>query len=270
MPTSATPLAGKVALITGSSRGMGRQNAIELASRGADIVIHYATSSAPAEEAVQLVKSMGRNAISLQADVSDPPQIATLFEKAFEYFGRLDIVVSNSGVEQFGRIDEVTPQEFDRVFGLNTRGQFFVAQQAFKHLNEGGRLILMSSISAQARGVPNHSVYAGSKAAVEAFTRCFATDFGVKQITVNAIAPGGVKTDMYREAARKYLRGAEGGPNGEGRWSDEKVDEVASHLSPLDRIGVPEDIARVIAFLASEDGRWINGQVIAVSGGAGM
>jgi NAD(P)-dependent dehydrogenase (short-subunit alcohol dehydrogenase family) len=154
---------------------MGRQNAIELASRGADIVIHYATSSSPAEEAVQIVKSMGRNAISLQADVSDPPQIAILFEKAVEHFGRLDIVVSNSGVEQFGRIDEVTPQEFDRVFGLNTRGQFFVAQQAFKHLNEGGRLILMSSISAQARGVPNHSVYAGSKAAVEAFARCLAT-----------------------------------------------------------------------------------------------
>jgi len=173
-------------------------------------------------------------------------------------------------LEHFGDIQDVTPEEFDRVFAVNTRGQFFVAQQAYKYLSEGGRLILLSSVSAQARGVKKHALYSGSKAAVEAFARCLATDFGDKRITVNAIAPGGVKTDMYAEAARKYIPGAEGGPNGEGRWSDKQVEDAVAKFSPLSRVAVPNDIARVVAFLASEDGGWINGQTISISGGAAM
>lgn len=181
MPASSTPLSGKIALITGSSRGMGRQHAIELASRGADIIVHYANSPQPAEEVVQIITSMGRKAISLKADISQPTQITTLFESAVKEFGRLDIVISNSGIELFGKIDEVTPEEFDKVFALNTRGQFFVAQQAYKHLSEGGRLILLSSISARVGSVPNHAVYAGSKAAVEAFARCFAKGTSIQR-----------------------------------------------------------------------------------------
>jgi tetrahydroxynaphthalene reductase len=275
--TTLHPLAGKVALITGSGRGMGRQNAIELASRGADLVINYSSSAKSAEEVVKTITDMGRKAIAIQADISQPSQIASLFEQATNHYGHIDIVVSNSGLEHFGNVDEVTPEEFDRIFAVNTRGQFFVAQQAHKHLSVGGRLILLSSISAQARGVRNHSVYAGSKAAVEAFARGLATgesrspvvipllmpaftDFGDKRITVNAIAPGGVKTAMYVEAARKYIPGAEGGPNGEGRWSDEKVEEAVANFTPLGRVAVPDDIARVVAFLASEDGGWINGE----------
>lgn len=164
------------------------------------------------------------------------------------------------------------------MFNINTRGQFFVAQQAYKHLSTGGRLILISSISASAKGVHDHAVYAGSKAAVEAFARCLAAgetqsklpmqarrtrklnlafsdcvDFGDKRITVNAIAPGGVKTDMYKEAARKYIPGA-------SEWSDEKVEAAVSKMSPLGRIAVPDDIAQVVAFLASDEAGWINGQ----------
>jgi tetrahydroxynaphthalene reductase len=256
-------LDGKVAVVTGSSRGMGRQNALELASRGADLVINYASSPAAAEDVVNAIKKMGRNAIAIKADMSQPDQIASLFDQAKSHYGHIDIVVSNSGIESFGHISELTAAEFDKVFAVNTRGQLLVAQQAYKHLTPGGRLVLLSSISAQARGVKNHAIYSGSKAAVEAFARCLALDMGDKKITVNAIAPGGVKTDMYVEAARKYIPGSE-------NWSDEKVDEVASSWSPLGRPAFPEDIARVVAFLVSEDGGWVNGQVLTLSGGAAM
>lgn len=161
--------------------------------------------------------------------------------------------MSNSGIEHFGNLADVTPEQFDKVFGINTRGQFFVAQQAYKHVTPGGRLILMSSISAQSRAVARHAVYAGSKAAVEAFARCFAKDFGEKQITVNAIAPGGVKTDMYADAARKYIPGGES-------LTDEEVDQRIGSMSPLGRPGNLGDVAGVVAFLASEDGRWMNGK----------
>ena len=167
-------LDGKVALVTGSSRGMGRQNALELASRGASVVICYTSSSAAAEAVVKDIESIGSRAIAIKADVSKPAEIAALCEQAVKHFGKLDIVVSNAGVETFGHVSEITPEEFDRVFGVNTRGQLLVAQQAYRHLEEGGRLVMLSSISAQAKGVPNHAVYSGSKAAVEAFARCLA------------------------------------------------------------------------------------------------
>ena len=174
MPTSATPLAGKVALITGSSRGLGKDAAIELASRGADIVINYANSEKAAQEVVDTILGLGRKAVAIKADVSVPEEITSLFEQAIKYFGKLDIVYSNSGREHFGKITDVTPEDFDRTFAVNTRGQFFVAKEAYKHISRGGRLILTSSISVQSRSVKHHAVYAGSKSAIEAFTRCFA------------------------------------------------------------------------------------------------
>ncbi|MCJ1376222.1 hypothetical protein MMC20_007463 [Loxospora ochrophaea] len=261
-----TRLDGKVALVTGSSRGMGRQNALELAQRGASLVINYSSSAAAASKVVDEIKAVGSQAIAIKADMSEPAQIATLFEQAVKHYGRLDIVMSNSGVESFGHISEVTPQEFDRVFSINTKGQFFVAQQAYKYLPPGGRLVMISSVSAQAKSVMNHSLYSASKAAIEALVRCFALGalflyFGSKQITVNAIAPGGIKTDMYADAARKYL------PNG-NELSDTQLDDVIAKTSPLHRLGYPQDVSRVLAFLCSEDGAWMNGQTLTVSGGA--
>lgn len=138
---STSRLDGKIALVTGSGRGMGRQNALELASRGASLVINYSRASAPAAAVVKEIEALGSRAIAVAADVSKPAEIATLFEKAISHFGKLDIVVSNSGVESFGHISEVTAEEFDRVFAVNTRGQLLVAQQAYKHLGEGGRLV---------------------------------------------------------------------------------------------------------------------------------
>ena len=172
--TLTTRFDGKVALVTGSGRGMGRQNAIELASRGADLVINYSRASGPADAVVAEIEKLGRKAIAVKADVSKPAETAAMFKQAVEHYGHLDIVISNSGVESFGHISEITPEEFDRVFSVNTRGQLFVAQQAFEHLTSGGRLVLLSSISAQAKAVANHAIYSGSKGAVEAFARCLA------------------------------------------------------------------------------------------------
>ena len=245
---SISPLSGKIALITGSSRGMGRRNALELASRGASIIITYTTSLSSATSLIAEIESLNSRAIALKADVSNPAEIVTLFEQAVAHFGKLDIVVSNAGVESFGHVSEISVEEFERVFSVNTRGQLLVAKEAYRWLEVGGRLVLMSSISAQAKGVRNHAVYSGSKAAVEAFARCLAVgmlsscytpfsffspvqvdtnrvvvshiDFGDKKITVNAIAPGGIKTDMYDQVVRKYIPG-------EQNMSDEEIEKVS-------------------------------------------
>ncbi|KAI2635431.1 short chain dehydrogenase [Xylaria nigripes] len=256
-------LEGKVALVTGAGRGIGREMALELGRRGAKVIVNYANSKESAEEVVQQIKKNGSDAASIRANVSQVSEIVALFEEAVKVFGKLNIVCSNSGVVSFGHIKDVTEEEFDRVFATNTRGQFFVAREAYKHLEVGGRLILMGSITGQAKGVPAHTVYSGSKGAIETFTRCMAIDFGDKKITVNAIAPGGIKTDMYHAVCREYI------PNG-ANLTDEEVDEFACTWSPLHRVGLPIDIARVVCFLASQDGEWINGKVIGIDGHAMM
>jgi tetrahydroxynaphthalene reductase len=256
-------LTGKVALVTGSGRGMGRETALELARRGADIVVNYANSSQAADELVAEIKSMSRDAIAVKANVSDVSQIIEMFAEAKKHFGKLDIVVSNSGVVSFGHLKDVTEEEFDRVFNINTRGQFFVAREAYKNLEVGGRIILMGSITGQAKGVPKHTVYSGSKGTIETFVRCMAIDCGDKKITVNAVAPGGIKTDMYHAVCKEYI------PNGEN-LNEEQVDEYAATWSPMNRVGLPIDVARVTAFLASQDGEWVNGKVIGIDGAACM
>jgi tetrahydroxynaphthalene reductase len=212
---------------------------------------------------VAAVKKGGSDARAIKANVSDVDQIVSLFDQAVKVWNRLDIVCSNSGVVSFGHVKDVTPEEFDRVFTVNTRGQFFVAREAYKHLEVGGRLILMGSITGQAKGVPRHAVYSGSKGAIETFVRCMAIDFVDKKITVNAVAPGGIKTDMYHAVCREYI------PDGE-RLDNEGVDEYAAGWSPLHRVGLPIDIARVVCFLASQDGEWVNGKVIGIDGSAMM
>ncbi|KAB5584702.1 tetrahydroxynaphthalene reductase [Coniochaeta sp. 2T2.1] len=256
-------LEGKVALVTGAGRGIGREMAQELGRRGAKVIVNYANSQESAEEVVQAIKKSGSDAASIKANVSDVDQIVRMFDEAVKVFGKLDIVCSNSGVVSFGHVKDVTPEEFDRVFNINTRGQFFVAREAYKHLEVGGRLILMGSITGQAKGVPKHAVYSGSKGTIETFVRCMAIDFGDKKITVNAVAPGGIKTDMYHAVCREYI------PNGIN-LTDDEVDEYACTWSPLHRVGLPIDIARVVCFLASQDGEWINGKVLGIDGAACM
>jgi tetrahydroxynaphthalene reductase len=214
-------LEGKVALVTGAGRGIGREMALELGRRGAKVIVNYANSDAAANEVVQQIKKNGTDAVAIKANVSDVDQIVRLFEEAVKAFGQLNIVCSNSGVVSFGHVKDVTPEEFDRVFNINTRGQFFVAREAHKHLSVGGRLILMGSITGQAKAVPKHAVYSASKGAIETFVRCMAVDFGDKKITVNAVAPGGIKTDMYHAVCREYI------PNG-ANLDDDGVDEVST------------------------------------------
>ncbi|KAL8364792.1 hypothetical protein RB595_003865 [Gaeumannomyces hyphopodioides] len=256
-------LQGKVALVTGAGRGIGKEMALELARRGAKVIVNYANSTESAEEVVAAIKKGGSDAVCIKANVGVVDEIVALFEQAVKAFGKLDIVCSNSGVVSFGHVKDVTPEEFDRVFNINTRGQFFVAREAYKHLEVGGRLILMGSITGQAKGVPKHAVYSGSKGTIETFVRCMAIDFGDKKITVNAIAPGGIKTDMYHAVCREYI------PNG-SELDNEGVDEFAAGWSPIHRVGLPIDIARVVCFLASQDGEWINGKVLGIDGGACM
>ncbi len=171
-PTDPFRLDGKVAVVTGSGRGIGAAIAIALGQRGAKVVVNYAHSSGPAANVVTAIQAAGSEAIAVQADVSDVVQTARLLDAAIARFGKLDIVSSNSGVVSFGHLKDVTTEEYDRVFGVNTRGQFFVAREAYKRMSEGGRIVLTSSNTATVKGVPNHTVYSGSKGAIESFVRC--------------------------------------------------------------------------------------------------
>ncbi|KAK1654249.1 short chain dehydrogenase [Colletotrichum phormii] len=258
---AARPFVGKVALITGSGRGIGRGIAVELGKRGANVVVNYASSAGAAEEVVAEIQKYGSKAIALKADISKPAQVVDLFDRAVAHFGKMDFVISNSGKEVWCPEEEVTEELFQNIFDLNTRGQFFVAQQGLKHCGRGGRILLTSSIAAQMGGIPNHALYAGSKAAVEGFTRAFAVDCGAKGITVNAIAPGGVKTDMYDENSWHYV------PNGYKGMPIEIIDQGLANMNPLKRVGVPEDVGKVVASLCHSDCEWINGQIIKVTGG---
>jgi tetrahydroxynaphthalene reductase len=216
-------LDGKVALVTGSGRGIGAAMAIELGRAGAKVIVNYAKSKAPAEEVVSEIKNLGSDAVALQADVSKVPETIRLFQEAVKVWGGLDIACSNAGVVSFGHLEEVTEEEFDRVFTINTRGQFFVAREAYKNLNEGGRIILMSSNTAHAFAVPRHSIYSGSKGAIESFVKVLAIDCGKKKITVNAVAPGGTVTDMFHAVAQHYI------PNGD-QYTPQRLQEVCCTL----------------------------------------
>ena len=202
-------LDGTVALVTGAGRGIGAAMAVELGRCGAKVIVNYVKSSDSANSVVEEIKGLGSDAAAVQADVSKVPQIVRLFDEAVKVFGGLNIVCSNSGVVSFGHLSEVSEDEFDRVFSINTRGQFFVAREAYKHLNPGGRIILMSSNTADSFTVPKHSLYSASKGAINTFVRCLAKDCGDKKITVNAVAPGGTVTDMFHATAKDYLPGAE-------------------------------------------------------------
>ncbi|KAJ5360686.1 hypothetical protein N7517_009877 [Penicillium concentricum] len=255
-------LAGKVAIITGSSRGIGAAIALKFAHRGADIAINYHSNATAAEAIVEQIRALGVRALAFKADVSQEEEVKTMFETVHREFGRLDIAVSNSGIEHFGDLSEVKGSDIDAVFAVNVKGQYFVAQQAYRFMEDYGRVMLTSSISA-VKGVPRHAVYAASKAAVQGMTKCLAMDFGPRNITVNCIAAGGVKTDMYAEMSAKYIPGGE-------KMSPQQIDEALSKWSPLGRPGEVEDVAGVASLIASPESQWLTGQTWQVSGGAYM
>lgn len=249
-------LHGKVALITGAGRGIGRGCAIELGKRGCSVVVNYQSSKSSADEVVKVIESCGSGAkaVSIQADVSKVAEIDRLFQETKKHFGKVDIVMSNSGTESWDKTEEITEEKYDHVFNLNARAQFFVGQAAYKYLENNGRLVLMSSIAAGLLGVKDHALYNASKMAVIGMIKSFATDFGKRGITVNGVAPGGIKSDMFTQNAWRYISG------GTEDLSAETIEKGMAEACPLGRCALPEDVARVVAFLVSDDAGWVNGE----------
>jgi 3-oxoacyl-[acyl-carrier protein] reductase len=249
-------LTGRKALVTGGARGIGAAVARRLAADGADVAINYRSSSDAAEALAAEIIADGRHAAAIKADVSDPEQIQRLTDQAAGALGGLDILVSNAGIEHFGKLDAVTPADFDRVFAINTRGQFFAVQNAARHMSAGGRIVLTSSVSAH-KAVFYHALYASSKSAVESIALNLSPELGRRGITINAIAPGGTVTDMSGRAGSNYVH-----PD-----VDADFNTVIRTASALGRMAQPAEIAAVVSFLVSDDASFITGRTIAADGG---
>ncbi|NMG18255.1 SDR family oxidoreductase [Brasilonema bromeliae] len=242
------PLAGKIAIVTGSSRGIGRAIALKLAGNGASVVVNYAGNANKAQEVVTEIENLGVQAIALQADVSKVADIQRLFEQTIERFGKVDILVNNAGVNFYKPLIEVTEEDFDKIFAINVKGTYFACQQAAHHMADGGRIINFSS-STTAMILPTYSAYVGTKGAVEQITRVVAKELGGQGITVNVISPGPTDTELFREGK-----------------TEEQINRF-SQMAALGRLGQVQDIADVVAFLASDEARWITGQNVRVNGG---
>jgi 3-oxoacyl-[acyl-carrier protein] reductase len=238
----------KVAIITGASRGIGRAIALRLARDGFAVVVNYVSHRREAEKAVSEIKTCGNHAIAVQADVSRTTDVARLFDQAEHAFGGIDELVNNAGIMPSKPIVEMEIELFERTFAINVRGTFNTLKQAAKRLRRGGRIVNLSS-SAVSLGLPTHAVYLASKAAVDTLTKNLATEFRGRDITVNAVAPGPTATELFFD----------------GKSGEQIEDFVA--MAPLERLGTPEDIANIVAFLTGPDGGWINGQTIRSNGG---
>lgn len=241
-------LEGKVAIVTGASRGIGKQIALQLAEMGANIAVNYTTGRVQADETVADIQALGREAVAVAADISRLGDIERLFAETIARFGKVDILVNNAGYLENGLIGEVSEASFDKHFAINVKGTYFAIQQAMKHMEPNGRIVNFST-SVTGLMLPSYSVYAATKGAVEQMTRQLAKEFGPKGITINCIAPGPVNTELFR--------------NGK---SPEQIDAVGS-MNAFHRLAETEDIAPAITFLVSEQARWITGQTIRVNGG---
>ena len=239
-------LKGKTAIVTGSSRGIGKAIAMRLARDGANVVVTYHSSQDKAEEIVKEIKDKGVDAIALQVNVREIESVRDLFSKAVERFGKVDILVNNAaGKNVFKPTVQMTSEEYDSMFDI-TRGVYFTLQEAAKQLADGGRIISIST-GGTSMPQPGGGAYAGSKAAVEKFSNSLAKELGERQITVNTVAPGITDTD--------------------GMVLEQEQAEQLIAQTPLGRLGKPDDIANVIAMLVSDDAHWITGQNIRATGG---
>lgn len=247
-------LAGKTALVTGGSRGIGRAIALALGRRGAHVAVHYNAARDAADEVVALIRDAGGRAWTLQADLASSDAAAILAEAlrhtVQQHTGAdgLDILVNNAGVGLRARLADVKPDDFDRVLQVNLKTPFFLIQHCLPFLRDGGRIVNISSMGTRA-AYPEMSVYAPAKAGLEALTLLLASDLGPRGITVNAVLPGATATDMNTRARDPDIRRA-----------------IAQTIA-LGRVGQPEDIADIVAFLASHEGRWVTGQSIDATGG---
>lgn len=245
-------LAGKKALVTGGSRGIGRGVVLALAEQGADVVINFTSNKDKAEAVAQEVETKGRKALIIQADVSKRSEVVSMFEQIKQEWGGLDILVNNAGVLRGGEFSEFSEEMLDEVLSVNLKGQFFCAQEAVKMMKNGGRIINIASISSGGTGVGFAQIeaYTASKGGVIGLTENLALDLGPKGINVNAIAPGVIDTDMSR-----------------GTSDDKEMGEAVLRRIPKGRVGKPEDIGAAAAFLASDEADYITGVTLYVDGG---
>jgi len=243
-----TELNEKVAIVTGSSRGIGAEIALRLARAGARVVVNYAHDRPAADEICMRITQTGGKCVAVQADVSNPDDVRRLFDAAIEHFGRIDILVNNAGILIFKKIAEFTDDQFNRILDINLKSIFYTLREAAGRLANHGRIINISSTVTRLM-LPQYGPYAATKGAIEQLTRIFAREIGERGITVNSVSPGPVFTDMFRAGK-----------------TEEDIQRMAA-LSSLGRIGETDDIAQIVLFLASEEARWITGQNIGANGG---
>jgi 3-oxoacyl-[acyl-carrier protein] reductase len=238
----------KVVLVTGASRGIGATIARQLAQAGAKVIVNYAGGKEPAEKLVAAIKQAGGDALALQADVSKPDQVKRLFDQAIEHYGRINVLVNNAGIMIVKPIKDMTDEDFTNQFDINVRGTFHTLREAATRLADNGTIINFST-SVNRIMLPGYGAYVATKAAVEQLTRVFSKEVGSRGINVNSVSPGPTNTELF-------LKGK----------SDETINRLAS-LSAFNRLGEPDDIAKVVLFLASDEAKWINAQNIGVNGG---
>jgi 3-oxoacyl-[acyl-carrier protein] reductase len=244
-------LAGKVAVVTGASKGIGAAIAKYLGAEGASVVVNYASSKTGADKVVDEITKAGGNAVAVQGDVSKKADIDRLFAETRKTYGPLDVLVNNAGIYAFGPLEEVTEEHFHKQFNLNVLGLILTTQEALKYFGTAGGSIINISSVAGVHPVPGASVYSATKGAVDAVTKSLAKELGARKIRVNSLNPGMVETEGVHAAG--FI------------GSDFHKQLAAS--TPLGRIGQPQDIGKVAAFLASDDAGWITGEVLLVSGG---
>ncbi|SFI39796.1 glucose 1-dehydrogenase [Planctomicrobium piriforme] len=244
-------LAGKVAVVTGASKGIGAEIALQLARDGAKVVVNYSSSKAGADKVVQEIVGQGGQAVAVQGDVSKQAGIDRLFHETDKAYGRLDILVNNAGVYEFAPLESITEEHYHKQFNLNVLGLLLATQAAAKRFGkEGGSVVNLSSVVSDT-ATANGSVYAATKAAVDSITKSLARELGPKKIRVNAVGPGMVETEGTHSTG---IAGSD-------------MEKGVKAATPLGRIGKPADIAPAVSFLASDDASWISGETLWISGG---
>ncbi|MGF6761013.1 3-oxoacyl-[acyl-carrier protein] reductase [Paraburkholderia sp. GAS33] len=243
-------LTGKVAVVTGASKGIGAAIAQALAAEGASVVVNYASSQAGADKVVAAITQAGGKAVAVRGDVSKAADAQGIVDAAIETYGRLDVLVNNSGVYDFAPVEQITEEHFDKHFNVNVRGLLLITQAASKHLGEGASIVNVGSVVSRITP-PGSVAYTATKGAVDAITGVLARELGPRKIRVNSVNPGMVETEGTKDG---------------GIIASEMATAVVAQ-TPLGRLGQPEDIARVAVFLASDDAGWITGETLVASGG---
>jgi 3-oxoacyl-[acyl-carrier protein] reductase len=244
-------LQGKVALVTGASKGIGAAIALELAAQGAAVAVNYSGSKAGADKVVNEIKKAGGKAIAVQANVADPDSIGPLVNAVVKQLGPISILVNNAGIYEFGPLEAVTPEHFHKQFNVNVLGLLLTTQAALRNFDpKGGSVINIGSVAAA--GIPSASVYSATKGALDSITVALAGELGPKKIRVNSLNPGMIETEGTHTAG----------------FIGSDFQKKTESETPLGRIGQPQDVASIAAFLASDDSYWVTGQTIKASGGA--